>query len=354
MVRVLGNASFGNMSNVETDDSSLLSSHAAEVFDMLVLYIFMAGITSTLELETLRDRIKSPKGLIVGTLAQYAFLPPIGYGVSLLFELSVPQTVGLVAICCCPGGSGSNILCRMFKADVALSIALTGLSSFLAFALLPLNLNLYLQGTSGDFELDPWGLSKFTLVIVSGTLTGLLVKKYSSILFLKFTQRIASVCIVYLLIHSIALNATSTTPFWTLPVGVIVAVCTPVVCGHIFGFGVSVLWKLEKSSAAAVALEVSVQNKFLALGLVGVIFNDVDDANIAKGVPLLYGGFAALFNVCMLSIYWKLGYTEMPDGSPFYAPLYNLMLTDNANHEAKVAQSPVDTTPKVTEQTNVG
>jgi predicted Na+-dependent transporter len=49
-----------------------------------------------------------------------------------------------------PGGSYSNWWCFIFNADLALSVAMTTVSSIASVVMLPLNLTIYLHATAGS------------------------------------------------------------------------------------------------------------------------------------------------------------------------------------------------------------
>lgn len=53
----------------------------------------------------------------------------------------------MVLVACCPGGVASNIVCFIANADVALSVAMTSVSTLMAVALTPILIKTIL-GTS--------------------------------------------------------------------------------------------------------------------------------------------------------------------------------------------------------------
>ncbi|CAK9012801.1 High affinity iron permease 1, partial [Durusdinium trenchii] len=315
-----------------------------ELADMLLLFLFMVGISSTISWKQIRNKLRRPRSLFIGLFAQYVYLPPVGFLVSKLMGLNGAHTVGLIAICCSPGGTASNVMCQMFRADVALSITLTAISSFLAFVFLPANLHIYLSRTEAFFKVNPWDLSKFTLLVVIGTLVGIGCRKFLHKKPLRVVQMLGSFSTIYLLVKSILDNARSAEPIWKLSGTVIVSVVIPIVGGHLFGLLTALAMKVPTPSAVAIALEVSVQNKLLALGLVGVIFEH-DEANVAKAIPLLYGTVSMTFNAIALLIYWKRGWTYLSPRAPWFAPFLALFFASAENTESKIKNSTVPAWP---------
>jgi bile acid:Na+ symporter, BASS family len=72
---------------------------------------------------------------------------------------------GLVLVGCCPGGTASNVICYLARADVALSISLTTLSTLLAVLATPLLMQRY-AGRSVDVDVPGMILSITRVVLV--------------------------------------------------------------------------------------------------------------------------------------------------------------------------------------------
>lgn len=110
----------------------------------VALFIIMIGIGLTLTAADFHREARQPRGVAVGTLAQLALMPALGFAVAALLRLEPVIAVGLVIVAACPGGSTSNLIAYLARANVALSIVLTVLASVLAIVTLPLYVNLAL------------------------------------------------------------------------------------------------------------------------------------------------------------------------------------------------------------------
>ena len=101
-------------------------------------------------------------------------LTPHGEIMGLFLEETVPSRIsaeqaisriraqgGLV--CCCPGGTASNVIAYLAKADVALSVSMTAFSTMLAATCTPL-LTTWIVGSRVD--VDSWGLFLSTAKVV--------------------------------------------------------------------------------------------------------------------------------------------------------------------------------------------
>jgi bile acid:Na+ symporter, BASS family len=110
----------------------------------IALFIIMIGIGLTLTVADFHREARQPRGVVVGTLAQLVLMPALGFAVALLLRLEPEIAVGLVIVAACPGGSTSNLIAYLARANVALSIVLTVLASVAAILTLPLYVSMAL------------------------------------------------------------------------------------------------------------------------------------------------------------------------------------------------------------------
>ena len=64
-------------------------------------------------------------------------MPSLGWGLGKLFELPPFFAVGLILVSCCPGGTASNVIAFLARADVALSVSMTTFSTLAAIVFTP-------------------------------------------------------------------------------------------------------------------------------------------------------------------------------------------------------------------------
>jgi BASS family bile acid:Na+ symporter len=140
------------------------------------LQIIMLGMGLTLELSDFSRVFRTPAPILWGVLLQYTVMPLLGWGVGHLFQLPTAFAVGLVLVCCCPGGTASNVIAYLAKADVALSVSMTALSTMLAAACTPL-LTTWIVGSRVD--VDGWALFlSTTKVVLLPVALGLFMRRY--------------------------------------------------------------------------------------------------------------------------------------------------------------------------------
>lgn len=78
-----------------------------------------------------------PRPVVIGALSQFLVMPFLAAGLALVLRLPAPLAVGLILVGCCPGGTASNVVALIARADVALSVVMTMVSTSLAVVLTP-------------------------------------------------------------------------------------------------------------------------------------------------------------------------------------------------------------------------
>ena len=82
--------------------------------------------------------LRRPHPLLAGVLCQVVLLPLVAFLLIRLFSLPGELGVGVLVLACCPGGITSNVMTRLARGDVALSISFTALASLITTITLPL------------------------------------------------------------------------------------------------------------------------------------------------------------------------------------------------------------------------
>jgi BASS family bile acid:Na+ symporter len=104
------------------------------LFNFLIMFTVGTGLTLT----DFRCVAREPRTLILASLAQIVCLPLVGLMVVNLLVLNPFVVAGVLLIAACPGGSISNFYIYLARANVALSVVLTGISCLVAVVTMPL------------------------------------------------------------------------------------------------------------------------------------------------------------------------------------------------------------------------
>ncbi len=137
------------------------------------LGVIMLGMGLTLRLADFSEVFRAPKIIAVGVLAQFIIMPLSAYFWVKVLDLEASLAIGLILVGACPGGTASNVITYLARANVALSVLLTMCSTFAAVVMTPL-LTQWLAGAY--LPVDGWGLFRSMVqVVLIPLIAGLLI-----------------------------------------------------------------------------------------------------------------------------------------------------------------------------------
>jgi BASS family bile acid:Na+ symporter len=97
-----------------------------------LLGLIMFGMGLTLKTEDFREVARRPLRVMIGVLAQFLIMPGLAWLLCRLLQLPPEIAVGVILVGCCPGGTASNVMTWFSRGDVALSVAITAVTTLLA------------------------------------------------------------------------------------------------------------------------------------------------------------------------------------------------------------------------------
>src|SRR6187401_2170209 len=136
-----------------------------------LLQIIMFGMGTELSLKDFANVIRMPKGIIIGEIGHYIIMPLVGFGVANLFNFPNEIAAGIILVGCCPSGLASNVMSYLARANLALSVSVTTISTILAPFLTPLLMRL-LGGSFVEINFwnMVWDITKIVIIPVVGGL----------------------------------------------------------------------------------------------------------------------------------------------------------------------------------------
>lgn len=141
------------------------------------LAVIMLGMGLTLEPADFGRVVSDRRLVVLGAVLQYTVMPLAGWGIARLFELPTPFAVGLILVACCPGGTASNVVTFLARADVPLSVAMTAASTLLAALMTP---SLTALLASSRIDVPAAGLFQSTAqVVVLPVVAGLAMRRWA-------------------------------------------------------------------------------------------------------------------------------------------------------------------------------
>ncbi|MQX52445.1 bile acid:sodium symporter family protein [Alcanivorax sediminis] len=109
----------------------------------VILAFMMFGVSLSLTGADFRRVLQRPDAPIVGLIAQFVLLPAATCLTTWYFDVDPQLALGMILVASCPGGSFSNIMTWLARANVAVSVSMTAVSSLAAMFLTPFNFALY-------------------------------------------------------------------------------------------------------------------------------------------------------------------------------------------------------------------
>jgi BASS family bile acid:Na+ symporter len=242
------------------------------------LQIIMLGMGVTLELSDFARVARTPGPILWGVLLQYTVMPLVGWSSGYLFSLPTPFAVGLILVCCCPGGTASNVIAYLAKADVALSVSMTAFSTMLAAACTPL-LTTWLVGSRVD--VDARGLLISTAeVVLLPVLIGLILRRYLH----SVTERILPVApvaaVVMIVLIVAAILGDQKDAVLESGARLLAAVVTAHSAGFLLGYVLGSRSGGFGNAARTISIEVGMQNSGL-----GAVLAQAHFANPLTAIP---------------------------------------------------------------------
>jgi len=229
------------------------------------LGVIMLGMGLTLEFADFRRVSTRPRLVVLGLVLQYTVMPLLGWGLGLLFGLPTPFAVGLVLVACCPGGTASNVVTYLARADVPLSVTMTACST-LAAALMTPTLTALLAGSRVDVPAA--GLFSSTVqVVILPVVAGLLVRRFAPRVSAAVTP-VAPVVAVFAIVLIVAsIIGAGRDDILASGLSLVGAVFLLHAGGFALGYGAGRLVTGDEQATRAVSIEVGMQNSGLGVVL---------------------------------------------------------------------------------------
>lgn len=262
----------------------------------ILLGVVMFGMGLTLKAVDFKIIFTNPLPVIIGLIAQFTIMPLTAFAIAYLLQLPAELAAGLVLLGSVPGGTASNVMVYLAKGNVALSIAMTSVSTLVA----PIATPLILLGLAGQWmPVDPVSmfLSIFQVIIVPIVL-GLLVKKLLPNIVEKSLNIIPLISVVAIIVIVTAVVSGNSEKIATAGFIVFVAVMLHNAAGLFLGYLAALALKLDEGTRRAISIEVGMQNSGLGVALATAHFAP------AAAIPSALGAVWHNISGPILATYW--------------------------------------------------
>ncbi|MDR7104027.1 bile acid:sodium symporter family protein [Croceicoccus sp. BE223] len=231
----------------------------------VMLGVIMLGMGLTLTVEDFRRVARMPRAILAGVALQFLVMPLAGAGSAALFALPAGLAVGLILVGCCPGGTASNVITYIARANVALSVTMTMVSTIAAIVLTPL-LTGWLAGVY--IQIDRWALFTGMLsVVLVPVVLGVGLTHYLPRL-TRFIVPVAPIVSILFVVVIVAGIVARSKPMIEAHAGILLAAVLLLhASGFALGWGISRLLGFGRNAARTISIEVGMQNSGLGASL---------------------------------------------------------------------------------------
>jgi BASS family bile acid:Na+ symporter len=268
------------------------------IFLPLVLASIMFGMGLSLQLKDFARLAKLPKPIFVGLFGQMLLLPALAFAIALAFNASAQIAIGMMLLAACPGGSTSNLLSHLAKANLALSISLTAITTvicvFTTPFLIAFSINYFSEGEPVEFSLLKTSLGLIVITLVPVAL-GMLTRHRFINIALRLEPIFRKLAIVFMLLLIVKISfderemlVEGFPDLYLFTIGLNLS-------ATLLGMVLAKLFLLNQKDRITLGIEVGTQNATLAILIAVSFIQEPAYALIAGGYGLMmYLGAAGL------------------------------------------------------------
>jgi BASS family bile acid:Na+ symporter len=233
------------------------------------LILVMTGLGLSLGPDDFKRVIVFPKAAGIGLAAQLIGLPAMAFVLAYLLAPSPAIAAGAVIVAACPSGVTSNAYTFAARADVALCVTLSALTSIITVFTIPFLTSLALQSFFEQGQIPTLPVAQMLRTLVTVTIVpvaaGMIVRALAPALAHRALEPLRRMVLVLLVV---VLSAAALSSFGVIRDNLATAgllVVSLNVLSMAMGYGVARLARLSAPQAVTITYEVGIQNLALAL-----------------------------------------------------------------------------------------
>jgi BASS family bile acid:Na+ symporter len=246
----------------------------------IILGFIMFGIALDVKVADLQQVIRTPRGPVIGLLAQFLALPALTYGLTQVIDPAPSIALGMILVGSCPGGNISNFIAHIASGNTMLSIGMTAVSTIAATVLTPLNfafwgsLDADTSALLTEVSLDPVQLVvTIGLLLAVPVAAGMLLRHRRPELADRLYKPMRNASMVFFVLFVIAAFVGNWQNFLDYVGLVVLAVLVHNALALSAGYGAAAASRLPERDRRAIAIEVGIQNSALGLALIFSFFD---------------------------------------------------------------------------------
>lgn len=262
-----------------------------------LIQLIMFGMGTSMSFDDFVGVVKMPRGVFIGVFSHFLIMPLLGFTLASVSGFPAEIAAGIILIGCSPNGMASNVISYLAKANLALSITITAISTMLAPVMTPMLMKLY----AGAFvEIDMlhmmWDIVKMVILPIGA---GLIFNKLfaGKAKWLDDAMPLVSMSGIAFII--VIITAAGRDSLLTIGPTLILLVLIHNLLGYTLGYWSGRLFKMNERDCRTIAIEVGMQNGGLASGI-------AKEMGKMATVGLAPAVFGPLMNITgsILASYW--------------------------------------------------
>lgn len=261
-----------------------------EVMLPLVLAFIMFGMGLTLKPQDFLRLVSLPKAALIGLLGQLVLLPVLAFLLAIALSAPPAIAIGMMILAACPGGTTSNLISHAARANLALSVSLTAVSTLICIVSTPLIIRFAIDyfDTGNKIQFSLVNTSVGLLLI---SLLPIIAGMFVSYIYPHFARRSEklfrnlSIVVMIILIAIVAYRERS------MILGslddVLIDVLALNIGALLMAYGIAIIFKLQPSDQLTIGIEVGTQNGTLAI-MIALSFIQIPAYAVIAGVYSLF------------------------------------------------------------------
>lgn len=244
----------------------------------------MFGVSLDLTWGDVLRAIRTPKAAGLGLLSQFILLPAVTFLLVLVWKPQPELALGMFLVAACPGGTVSNFMSSLARADLGLSITLTAIATLACLFFTPFNFEfwsgLYPETAAllKAVRLDAMELFKTVFFfLILPVLFGMMVRAKKPVLTERIVKPIRWISmLIFLAFVTIAFlnNSDNFLKYAHLALALVVV---HNLVAFLVGFSVGKIGRLSEPATRSLSIETGIQNSGLGLIICFQFFPEIGE-----------------------------------------------------------------------------
>lgn len=273
-----------------------------------LMQIIMFGMGTGLSLKDFARVVRMPKGVVAGVTCHYLIMPMVAFMITKIFRFPDEIAAGIILIGSCPNGLASNVMTYLARANLALSVTLTAISTFIAPFVTPFFMSLLAgQYVEIDFWAMVWDITKIVIIPVTA---GLIFNFFLHGKFKWLDEIMPIVSMAGITLIIVVITSAGRDSLLVVGPMLILAVLMHNMSGYFLGYWSARALRMNEKDCRTIAIEVGLQNAGLGSSL-ALALGKLATVGLAAAI------FAPVMNITgsSLALWWRN--RPLPEENPY-------------------------------------